>query len=320
METIMSLLTSKIKLFFLTLIVLINAGTVYAEPVIANNQGYIAVNGGKIFFTSFGSNTTKNPIIVLHGGPGALDHTYLLPQMLDLATDRQVTFYDQRGSGKSLGFNLDPQTINITNFVQDLEALRKNLGYEQFTLLGHSWGGVLALNYAISYPQNISTLVLLASAPHNTQGFQIFLKEYDKRLAPLTPEITKITNSTDFKKLEPAALSAYYRLIFSKYFYNPDDVAKLSLSFNAESYKSGMSVTQILQKNYLAKFDLSNDLPKLKVPVLMIHGANDIVPLATAKATNDLLPDSKLVILQECDHFPYIEQSTEFLANVRSLK
>jgi hypothetical protein len=77
-----------------------------------HDQGYVEVKDGKLFYQTFGFG---EPIIVLHGGPG-MDQGYLLPQMLELAKEHKVTFYDQRGSGKSLDTKIDEKTITINQF------------------------------------------------------------------------------------------------------------------------------------------------------------------------------------------------------------
>lgn len=111
----------------------------------------------KIFYQIFGEGT---PIIITHGGPG-LDQTYLQPQLLALAKNHQLIFYDQRGSGKSLGTKLDEDTINIHKFAEDLEKLRAHLKLKKFILMGHSWGGILSMQYAIKYQKNILSPLLL---------------------------------------------------------------------------------------------------------------------------------------------------------------
>ena len=99
-------------------------------------SGYVQVPHGKIYYETFkNGNTNHTPIIVLHGGAGKLDHTYLFPQMISLSNHNMVTFYDQRGTGKSLGFNLTSADINIDNYISDLESLRSKLGYKQFVLM-----------------------------------------------------------------------------------------------------------------------------------------------------------------------------------------
>ena len=278
-------------------------------------EGYVNVNGGKIYYATYGEKNAS-PIIVLHGGPG-LDHGYLLPQMLDLARDHQVTFYDQRACGKSLGFTLDSKTINIQAFVDDLEAVRKQLGYDKIILLGHSWGGLLAMNYAIQHPDKLQSLVLLDSAPATSNSFTLFLNEYVKRTTPLRPELEKIERSAKFKEYDAETINDYYRKIFAVYFYKPALAQNLSLDFTQESAKSGLNLFAFFEQSYYKNYNLKSALQKLQLPVLIVHGQTDIVPIATAYEIKDFIPNSKIVVLQKCDHFPYIEQPKKFFAAIR---
>lgn len=93
--------------------------------------------------------------------------------MADLANNNEVIFYDQLGSGKSLGFLLEPNTINIDTFVEDLEDVRRYFNAKKMTVVGHSWVGLLDMAYAIKYQENLNSLVLVSSAPENTEGFNI---------------------------------------------------------------------------------------------------------------------------------------------------
>lgn len=271
-------------------------------------QGDIKVKGGKLFYQSFGVGA---PVVVLHGGPG-LDQTYLLPQMQELARHNTVTFYDQRGSGQSLGFNLTPESINMDRFVTDLEAVRNQLHYHKMILVGHSWGGLLAMNYAIKYPHRVEKLVLLDSAAASSAGFDVFLNEYKVRTASIMQKLLKLQETDGFKKFEPLAIAEYFRTLFSVYFYNPQQVSQLSLKFTATSAKDGFKVGEIFSQTYLQKYDIKQKIAKLKMPVLIVHGEQDIVPVWTAYELHGLIPKSKLVVIKECDHFPYIEQPAEF--------
>ena len=271
--------------------------------------GYKAVAGGKLYYQTFGSKGEN--IVVLHGGLG-LDSSYLLPQMAKLALTNKVTFYDQRGCGKSLGFALTPENINLESFINDLETLRQQLGFEKFTLIGHSLGGLLAMNYAIAYQQHLNALILLNSAPATSSGFKIFLKEHAKRTAPLQNELDLITNSPAYKYGQPAARTNFLRKLFAAYFYKPAAVNKLSLNFTPGGAISGSKVAELLVANYLTDYDVSAGLKTLTLPVLIVHGKNDIVPLATAYEIKALLVNAQLVVIPKCDHFPYIEQPLSF--------
>jgi proline iminopeptidase len=281
-----------------------------------NASGYITVTDGKLYYATFGSKGTV-PVIVLHGGPG-LDSSYLLPQMSQLGDENEVTFYDQRGSGKSLGFALDTKSINMEKFVSDLDAVRAQLGYEKFTVIGHSWGGLLAMNYALKHPEHLNAMILVSSAPSNADGFKIFFAEYAKRMQPLKEKLDQIQASEKFKQGDPSAVKKLFHLVFSEYFYKKSDVNQLTLKFTQDAALSGRAVAEIFGKTYLDKFDLTEALHKLKLPVLIVHGENDIVPLSTAQTTKDTIPGAQIVVIEKCDHFPYIETPKEFFKAVDS--
>ena len=127
--------------FILTIL----SGCILQNPQLSlKRQGFVTINGGSLYYQKFGSGI---PIIVVHGGPG-LDQGYLQPQLLQLASDYELIFYDQRGSGKSLDTKINEKYITLPQFIEDLEALRNYLGFNKFILMGHSWGGFLAMQYA----------------------------------------------------------------------------------------------------------------------------------------------------------------------------
>src|SRR3954451_15325168 len=102
------------------------------------------------------------PVVVLHGGPGA-HHDYLLPNFDALARGRELIYYDQRGGGRSPVARETP--VGWQEQVADLEALRTVWGHEQLTLAGYSWGGLLALLYAVRHPERVRRLALVSPAP-----------------------------------------------------------------------------------------------------------------------------------------------------------
>lgn len=287
------------------------------KAVVASQEGFISVPGEKLYFQKFGSPTKEPPIIVLHGGPG-MDQSYLLPQMLELAKDREVIFYDQRGSGKSSEQPLDPSQINMKRFVQDLEAVRKYFGYQKIILLGHSWGGMLAAEYAIAYPQHVDALILLNSVPLTSEGFQEFGKEYARRTVDIQKQLEQMQNSKALQQADPEATAAFYRLMFSKYCFKPKDTQKITLHFTKISAVNTPKIEEIFTTTVLAKpYDLRPQLKKLTMPTLLIHGAEDPVPPATAEEIHQALPNSMLVILKNCGHFSFVEQPKECSAAIK---
>lgn len=130
---------------------------------------YASLRGTQLFFDvedfSFYTGTVIPPskpvLIAVHGGPG-VDHTTLRPALSRLTLEAWVVYVDQRGSGRSA--RGPRHTYTLENNVEDLEALRKYLGFDRIALLGYSYGGMVALSYAIRYPQVLSNLIVVASA------------------------------------------------------------------------------------------------------------------------------------------------------------
>lgn len=277
-------------------------------------QNYVAVKEGELFYQTFGHG---KPVIVLHGGPG-MDQNYLLPQMLELANKYQVIFYDQRGSGKSLDTKIDTNTINVSRFVEDLETLRRRLGYEKIILVGHSWGGLLAMHYAIQHQEHLHALVLLNSMPATSKGTQAFVQEYNKITSSVKKQIEEIYNSYEFTQGEPKFVENFYRLVFTKYLAKEEDIQKLSLRSSQRSAQGGFKkINDIFFQNELTKpYDLRNYLNKLNIPTLIVHTDKDPIPLWTAQEIYSSIPHSKFIVIKDCGHFPYAEKPDELFSGM----
>ncbi len=252
-----------------------------------------------------------DPVIVIHGGPG-MDQGYLLPGMAALAKKHQVVFYDQLGCGRSTATVIDESHITINSFVEDIETLRKALKFEKVTIVGHSWGGMLAMHYAVKYPKNIKKLVLMNTVA--SSSIRDFLEEVEKRTQPSADEFEKLKASQEFIDSDPLAIAQYYRLFFQYYFYNPAGLEKLNLQLDPKGAATGMKVAKILEESIFVKYtDQHDDLQKLKIPTLIIGGDSDVIPFSASKNMADVIKGSKLVVLKNCGHFPYIEQPIEWL-------
>src|SRR5256886_7553011 len=134
------------------------------------DQTTVDLNDVRIYTRRVGDG--PHPVVVLHGGPGA-HHDYLLPQYDRLARGRTLLYYDQRGGGRSPVPRDTP--VGWREHVADLEALRDHWGLDRLALLGYSWGGLLALLYALAHPARIDPLALVSAAPPTAalrQGFE----------------------------------------------------------------------------------------------------------------------------------------------------
>ena len=149
------------------------------------------VRGVSLFERRVGEGT---PVVVLHGGPGA-DHAYLRPGFDAIASGRTLIYYEQRGGGESPVSRETP--VGWKEQVADLDALRELWGMDSLTLAGYSWGGLLAILYAVHHPDRVSRLALVSPAPAWREARKEFESAFSARnlSAELQEERRKLRES-----------------------------------------------------------------------------------------------------------------------------
>lgn len=277
-----------------------------------NFSGLVELNGTNLYCNVIGSG---EPIVVLHGGPG-LDHTYFLPHLESLSEHYQLIFYDQRGGGQS-SIDIDTSSVSMQNFVADLEAVRSHFGIEKINILGHSFGGLIAMHYAIKYPDNLKSLMLISPVPPTSEMFQsASLLDAANFTAEDSTEFSNIMISEAMANGEPGAIEQLMRLTFKRQFFNPSYVDSLRLSIT-ENFMTTSGLLRGLQDD-LIDFDLTEGLSKITAPTLIMYGDNE----AAYKVSNDILyssiPHSQNWVIQDCGHFTFIEKKEEFERIIRS--
>ena len=256
------------------------------------------------------------PLIVIHGGPG-ISQDYLLPGMYNLAENNRVIFYDQRGCGQSTS-EISEDSISMESFVNDIEAIRKFLDVDKISILGHSWGGFVAMQYAIAFENHLDKLILSNSAPATSEGYALFGQEYMRRMLPYQDPLDKMIKTTGFLEADPDVVEQFYRLIFRQYCYIPEKADLLNLRMTSEATLNGRKVSEILRKKVLGKpFDLNSDLKALKVSALILHGDYDPIPVITAKGVHDHIFKSKFILMKNCGHFPYVEDPVNYFEHIK---
>ena len=150
-------------------------------------EGYVDANGLMIYYKIFGHG---KPLLVLHGGPGA-SHDYFLPYLTPLARHYQLIFIDERGSGRSQTLE-DASGYTVENMVEDVEGVRRALHLNQISLLGHSYGGVLAEAYALKYQKNLSHLILASTFSSTKAINEVFVRMKEKMPADARERINKM--------------------------------------------------------------------------------------------------------------------------------
>jgi proline-specific peptidase len=251
-------------------------------------------------------------ILAFHGGLG-LDHQYLRPWLDPLAESARMVFFDMRGHGQSGGRDTlalaDHETL-----CADADCLREQLSPDPVVVFGHSYGGFLALEYALRYPQNVAGLVLCstsASAAHAAIAVELAASRgMPAALAELQRILAKPPGSDkDFAKSWHTILPLYF---------HTDDPQRAASAFehtifSAEGYKRAFF-------HWLPGFDLRERLNEIDAPALVLSGTDDWImsPQLAGSQLARGLPHAELVVFERSGHFPFIEETERFIAETRS--
>lgn len=276
-------------------------------------SGFTTTTPVPLYWVRYGD-PTRPTLVLLHGGPGA-DHRYLLPQMLHLAQDHDLLLYDQRGGGRSR--TADNTPVTWRDHVDDLAAICREQGIARSSLVGYSWGGLLAMLYAIEAvrargeggagapPYGApppARLALVSPAPVTSA----YRRQFDTNLRRRnnTPEIRAEREALMNSGLRESDPEAYRQRIFelgvAGYFCDPADARELT-PFRV--------VSRVQQSTWdsLGDFDLRPALERISVPARVVQGCDDPIPTASSMDAARVLR-AELVLLDRCGHVPYVER------------
>lgn len=273
-------------------------------------EGYKSVNGIAHFYRIIGEGES---FVFLHGGPG-MRHDELVPSFLNFAKTRQAIFYDQRGNGKSLMEKIDSNTFTTELLVEDLEALRREFGIERLNLVGHSWGGLLAMYYASKYPQNLKRLILIDPAPVNTE---LLIQSYENLMGRFTEEawnrLQAMYESESYLAGDPDAHNEAMRLSEGVTFYSEqarEEYFKIAV-FDEMKAKNSVAISgpaRAIKLNVTVQDRLGN----IACPTLLVQGSEDFIIPEAPKLANQLIKNSKLVFIDKSGHYPFMENKEDF--------
>ena len=277
-------------------------------------EGYVDVTGGRVWYQIVGSADTI-PLLILHGGPGH-PHDYLEP-LKGLADERPVVFYDQLGCGKSDR----PESAalwRVERFVQELGQVIEALGMEQMHILGHSWGSMLATDYALAKPLGLASLIL-ASPPLSVQRWLQDLAEYRRQLPSKVQEVLarhEAAGTTDSEEYQAATLEFYKRHICRLDPW-PDAMLRAEAGENKVVYNTMWGPAEFYMTGNLSDYDRTSRLHEIAVPVLFTCGRHDEASPDTTGWYHSLVPRSELVVFEDSSHTPHLEETESYLETVR---
>lgn len=279
-------------------------------------SGNTTTTSEPLYWVKYGSVGTP-PLLVLHGGPGA-HHDYLLPQMLALGDadgGRDLLFYDQRGGGRSRINSLE--VITWKTQVRDVGAVVKEFNLGAPTIVGYSWGALLALLYAAEAARDPSlsaprALVLIDPAPISRKHRDVFEREFARRQnGPAVARAREELAASGLRALDAEAhRQRTFELSVSAYFADPAAARHLT------PFRVSARVQQSVWES-LGEFDLAADgrLASIRAPTLITHGRQDPIPVASSEECARALK-ARLVVLEHCGHVPYVEQPTALFSAI----
>lgn len=247
-------------------------------------------------------------LIAINGGPG-LTSSYMLDMENLAGPECAVITYDQRGLGKSAKPTHPDSTASYTvqKYAEDVEMIRQAVGAKRLHVMGHSWGGIVAMQYAILYPERVGSLIFFGGGPPTWNDIQTSQHRFSERVEALR-QAGVIPPPSEWRDqgIDPL-LPAYFS---DPLFTFPKDARGRPPEFN-------QAVSDMTSPNLVA-MDLRAELAQVQVPVLLMFGRDDPFGLPMAEATRDALARAQVdfVIIDGCGHF-WHECPDDFYQRVR---
>jgi proline iminopeptidase len=248
------------------------------------------------------------PVLLLMGGPG-FSGEGMEPVAQMIAQRGRAIVPDQRGSGESIPS--DAKVITLAATLEDFEALRRSLGLKQWTVLGASWGGMLAMEYASKFPASLSGLVLVGSGGASWASFVgVFTDNMTARMTADDRAARQYWSQPEVMAKDPmrAAVEGIRAILPSSFCDRTKAQAAVAiLKVGKEHYNPevGGRLNPEYEQGAAARVEA---LQKVEIPALILHGHQDPMPEFVALENQKLLRGSRLVWLDRCGHWPWIEQ------------
>jgi len=274
-------------------------------------EGYAVVPRGRVWYRVVGQGP-GTPLVVLHGGPGA--PSYYLESLARLGAERPVVFYDQLGAGRS-DQPSDTTLWRIERFMAELDSLRSHLGLREIHLLGHSWGGSLAIDYLLAKPAGVRS-VILASPLVSTARW---LADADTLIATLPDSVRKViaVNESAGTYLAPAyqaAVEVYYERFLTRRGGPEADNTLADLNVPLYNYMWGPS--EFTATGTLRSYDRTSRLRELDLPVLYTAGEFDEARPATVEYFRSVTPGARFALIPGSAHMTSVDAPEAFADTV----
>ncbi len=279
-------------------------------------EGFVSFRSHKIWYRIVGDREIpgKIPMLCLHGGPGAT-YDYLEPLGAMAATGRRIVFYDQLGSGNS-DHPQDPSALTIASFIEELVELRHALGLNHVHIFGQSWGGMLAMEYALTQPAGLASLII-ADSPASTPQW---IAEINRLRCELPAEVqaTLLKHEDAGTTDDPAyqeAVMMFYRRHVCRLDPWPDCLNRTfgKMTQSPEVYRTMWGPSEFHVTGTLKDWNILDRLVEMSVPALVVGGRYDEATPAVSETVHKGIPGSELVIFENSSHMPHLEETGLYL-------
>lgn len=285
-----------------------------AAATVTAEEGFVPVEGGKVWYRAAGLQSEGTPLLVLHGGPG-MTHFYL-ESVEALAGERPVVLYDQLGCGNSVVTREDDVTSlwTIDHFVNEIQTVREALDLEDVHILGHSWGSMLAVEYMTRKdPEGVKSLIL-AGPFMSTERWIADATSLLETLPEETRQVVKEAEAEgDYDN--PAyqqAMNEFYERFFCRLDPWPPSLMKAFETMGYDVYGYMWGPSEFTATGTLKEHEVIGKLEEIRTPVLFTCGEFDEARPETAEYYASLVPDAELVVIEDASHCHNLEQPEVF--------
>jgi proline iminopeptidase len=279
----------------------------------SQTEEIISSGNSKLHYKTFG---TGNPILIINGGPGMNCEGFGYVAQEIAKMNFQTILYDQRGTGKSSVEKANSETITMDLMVEDIENLRNHLKIKKWIILGHSFGGIMASYYATKHPETIDKLIFSSSGGVNMNFTSYVQERMNNNLTKTERDsLSKYQNKLNSGDNSLNTLKLRAKYLANAYVFDKSKASTIAERLTQTKFEINSLVFENLRK---IKFNCTNEFSNFKQPVLVLQGKNDIITTQTAQETANAFPNSKLVLMENCGHYGWLDANELYFKTIKT--